>query len=167
MLFCMYDCEVCYIWLSSSNRHRVTPGWVGHSDGWTWPWDGEWEVGWGPHGLVVRLRLITYSLPGQPPMYLWKHQRVFPVENPALRWKYARCSYVVHMFHALKLYMNIHAHYVFALSHTRDSSGMDAKCAVQNLYTEVKRATHDSLNQDLSGSWWWGCWLSQWLVFNV
>jgi hypothetical protein len=40
--------------------------------------------------------------------------------------------------------MNIHAHYVIALSHTRDSSGMDAKCAAQNLYTGVKRATHDS-----------------------
>ena len=48
--------------------------------------------------------------------------------------------------------MNIHAHYVTALSHTRDSSGMDAKCAVQNLRTGVmKRATHDNPSQDLSG----------------
>ena len=47
--------------------------------------------------------------------------------------------------------MNIHAHYLIALSHARDSSGMDAKCAAQNLYTGVKRATHDSPSQDLSG----------------
>ena len=60
--------------------------------------------------------------------------------------------------HALKLYMNIHAHYVIALSHARDSSGMDAKCASAiNLYTVVKHATHDSPSQDLSGSFHHQC----------
>ena len=53
------------------HRHGVAPGCAWHGKcRWTWPWDGERMVSWGPHSKVAKLRLITCILPGQPPMGL-------------------------------------------------------------------------------------------------
>ena len=53
------------------HRHGVAPGCAWHGKcRWTWPWNGERMVNWGPHSKVAKLRLITCILPGQPPMGL-------------------------------------------------------------------------------------------------
>ena len=53
------------------HRHGIAPGCAWHGKcRWTWPWDGERMVSWGPHSKVAKLRLITCIFTGQPPM-LW------------------------------------------------------------------------------------------------
>ena len=68
----LYECKVRYNRLEHRfviHRLRVASGHIGHGNSrWTWPWNGERMVSWGPHSKVVRLRLITCILPGQRTM---------------------------------------------------------------------------------------------------
>ena len=85
----LYEREVCNYWLIHCliiHGLGVAPGCIRHGDDRTWPWNGERKVSWGPHSKVVRLRLITCILSGQPPMLLYNGDRPQTGKHSDLFW---------------------------------------------------------------------------------